>query len=87
MNTTIHINIDKQTKDKAGRLAKELGLDLSTIVKASLKNFVSTESFYVEKGYRMTANLEKIIAEANKERKVFGPFKTARESVKFLRSV
>ena len=86
MNTTIHINIDKQTRDIAKRLAKELGLDLSTVVKASLRNFVVTKSFHVEKGYRMTPFLEGVIKEADKERKTYGPFKTARESIRFLRS-
>ena len=86
MNTTLHINIDKQTRDTARRLAKELGLDLSTVVKASLRNFVVTKSFHVESGYRMTPYLEQIIKEANKERKTYGPFKTASQSVRFLRS-
>ena len=86
MNTTLHINIDKQTRDTAKRLAKELGLDLSTVVKASLKNFVTTKSFHVERGYRMTPYLERIIKDANKEQKTYGPFKTASQSVRFLRS-
>lgn len=85
MNTTLHINIDKGIKNKAQRLASELGLDLSTIVKASIKNFVATKTFHVEHGFRMTSYLEKIIKIANKEQKTYGPFKTAAESIKFLR--
>jgi len=86
MNTTLHVTIDKETKTEAARLAEEMGLDLSTIVKASLKNFVATKTFHVEKTYRMTPYLEGVIREANRENKTYGPFKTASESIKFLRS-
>lgn len=86
MNTTLHVTIDQQTKEKAQKLAKEMGLDLSSIVKASLRTFVANKVFHVEKSYRMTPYLEQIIDEAFKENKTYGPFKTAAESVKFLRS-
>jgi len=64
MNTTLHVTVDEQTKNKAAKLAKEMGLDLSTIVKASLKTFVDTQVFHVEQNSRMTPYLEKIIAQA-----------------------
>ncbi len=87
MNTTLHVTIDRETKLKAQRLAKELGLDLSTVVRAGLKHFVQTESFSVQKTYRMTPYLESIIAEANANPDdVFGPFKTTEEAVEFLDS-
>lgn len=88
MNTTIHVTIDKETKQRAQKLAKEIGLDISTIVKASLKTFVQTESFYVEKSTRVTPRLSSIIAEAKNELtkgKTFGPF-TGKELDKFLLS-
>lgn len=77
MNTTLHITIDKETKYKAQKLAKGLGLDISTIVKASLKTFVQTETFHVEKSSVITPHLAATIAAAKKELaagKVFGPF-------------
>ena len=83
MNTTLHVTIDKQTKAEASKLADEMGLDLSTIVKASLKNFVVTKTFHVERGYHMTPYLEQIIARAKEDfsahRNVSGPFSTAGE--------
>lgn len=69
MNTTLHVTIDKETKTEAARLAEEMGLNLSTIVKASLRTFVETKTFHVEKSYRMTPYLEKLIEEANKDAK------------------
>lgn len=77
MNTTIHVTIDRETKIKAQKLARELGLDISTIVKSSLKTFVQTESFYVEKSKRVTPRLAVVIEQAKKELakgKAFGPF-------------
>ncbi len=78
MNTTLHVTIDRETKQKAQMLAKGMGLDISTIVKASLKTFVQTESFYVEKSSKITPRLASVIAEAKKEYaqgKAFGPFR------------
>jgi addiction module RelB/DinJ family antitoxin len=84
MNTTIHITIDAETKRKAQAMAKDLGLDLSTVVKASLKTFVQNGVFHVEKAYRMTPYLEQIIEAAEKENKTYGPFKTGEAAIKFL---
>ena len=67
MNTTLHVTMDKQTKEAAGKLAADMGLDLSTVVKASLKTFVETGVFHVERSFRMTPYLEKIIATAKKD--------------------
>ena len=84
MNTTLHVTLDKQTKDSAAKLAQEMGLDLTTVVKASLKTFVQTQVFHVEHAPRMTPYLEKIIARARADFKadrnispVFSDAKTA----------
>lgn len=88
MNTTLHVTIDKETKNKAQKLAKELGLDISTIVKASLKTFVQTETFHVEKSHTITPHLAATIAQAKKElskSKAHGPF-SGQELDEFLAS-
>lgn len=77
MNTTLHVTIDKETKNKAQKLAKEMGLDISTIVKASLRTFVQAESFYAEKPSRVTPRLAAVIQQARAELargKALGPF-------------
>ena len=38
--TVISVKVDKETKKKAQVLAKDLGLPLSTIINANLKDFV-----------------------------------------------
>lgn len=87
--TTLHIHIDKQTKEDAAKLAGQLGLDLSVIVKASLKNFLRTQRFEVEQTHRMTPYLEQVIAEARKDfaagRNISGPFKDAASTAKHLK--
>lgn len=91
MNTTLHVTVDQPTKDAAAKLAREMGLDLSTIVKASLKTFVETQVFHVERSYRMTPYLEKIIARARADYKagknIAGPFSTPREISAYLDSL
>ncbi|HEX9503812.1 MAG TPA: hypothetical protein VF974_05865 [Patescibacteria group bacterium] len=67
MNTTLHVTVDKQTKDAASKLAADMGLDLSTLVKAILKTFVQTGVFKIEHSFRITPYLEKIIATAKKD--------------------
>jgi addiction module RelB/DinJ family antitoxin len=89
--TTLHITIDRETKQKAQALAKELGLDISTVVRASLRQFVRTESFSVERSYRMTPYLEKLISDAKAESAKnsgaeFGSFENSDDAAKFLRS-
>lgn len=45
MNTTaIYIKTEKETKDKAKKVAKELGLSLSAVVNGFLKQFVKTKT-------------------------------------------
>jgi addiction module RelB/DinJ family antitoxin len=80
----LHINIDKKTKQEAASLAEELGLDLSVIVRASLKNFIQTKTFHVEKYYRMTPYLENLIEEINRENEWSNTLKTAEDVTKFL---
>ena len=91
MNTTLHISIDQKTKTAAANLAADLGLDLSTIVKASLKSFIMTKRFEVEKSYRMTPYLEQVIGQAKKDfasrRNVSGPFSTTEELKKHFSKV
>ena len=86
MNTTLHINIDKKTKAEAAKLANELGLDLSVIVRASLKNFLQTKTFHVEKTFAMTPYLEDLIEQINEENEWSGPRKTVKDVIKTLDS-
>lgn len=89
MNTTLHVTVDKQTKDAAAKIAAEMGLDLSTVVKASLKSLVQTGVFHVERSFQMTAYLEKIIAQARKdlvaEKKISPSFVDSKSAIVWLK--
>ncbi len=78
MKTTMHIKVDKDIKDKSADLASRLGLSLSTIVNASLRNFIKTETFSVSAGEEMTPYMASWMAEIEKDKKasknISGPF-------------
>lgn len=78
MKTTMHIKVDKDIKDKSFKLAKGLGLSLSTIVNASLRNFIKIETFSVSAGEIMTPYMESWLAEIEKDKmtgkNMSGPF-------------
>lgn len=67
MKTVINIKIDKDIKKKAQELALELGVPLSTIVNVYLRQFIRTREFSFSLAYSMSPQLEKIIAEAEKD--------------------
>jgi addiction module RelB/DinJ family antitoxin len=83
MKTTMHIKVDKDIKDKSQKIAGRMGLSLSTIVNASLRNFIKTETFSVSTGEEMTPYMESWIVEIEKDKKtgknVSGPFNSIEE--------
>lgn len=83
MNTTLHITINKELKDRAQEVAEQLGLDVSSIVRASLLSIVRTGKFQAENNPRMTPFLESVISEAEKEKKSVS-FKNSKQAIDFL---
>ncbi|OGL35356.1 hypothetical protein A3F65_01460 [Candidatus Saccharibacteria bacterium RIFCSPHIGHO2_12_FULL_47_16b] len=77
MKTTISVSIDKTTKDEAQNLAQSLGLTLSSLINAYLKQVIITRRIELYAPEPMTPKLEKLIAEAEAEvaaGEVSGPF-------------
>jgi len=78
MKTTMHIKVDKEIKEKSAKIAQRLGLSLSTVVNASLRNFVKTETFSVSTAEEMTPYMESWLAEIEEDKKtgknISGPF-------------
>ena len=64
MKTVINIKSDIETKKKAQKLSKELGVPLSTIINVYLKQFIRTKEFTFSLAYSVRPELEKIISEA-----------------------
>ena len=86
--TMINIKTDKKVKEEAQKLAEELGFTLSGFVTASLKQFVRDRkvSFSVE--YQMTPQLERELAEVERDLKAgknLSPkFSSAKEASDYL---
>jgi DNA-damage-inducible protein J len=88
MQTILNIKTDKELKEQAQRIAKEIGVPLTTVVNSFLKQFVRDEEVtFSAKEYKMTPYLEAMVEEARKEfaeGKTSGPFDNAEDLIKHL---
>lgn len=91
MKTTINIKADKEVKENAQKIAKDLGLTLSAIMNASLKEFIRNRSVSFSTIPKMTPYLESVLDEVEKDIKegknMAGPFSTAEEMDEYLDSL
>ena len=88
MITTMLIKLDKGVKERAQKVAKELGLPMSTIVSNYLKDFAVTKEVTF-KPLTPTAKTARALIQARKNiaaGKVHGPFTTMEEIKKYLNS-
>jgi len=70
MNTQTILNVktDKKLKEEAKKVSAELGVPLSTVINAFLKQFVrDKEITFSSNQYRPTPYLERILTEAQRE--------------------
>ena len=78
MKTIINVKTDPRTKQEAAKLAQELGLTLSAVVQASLREFIRSKSFSVSAAPRMTPYLERLIGGTESDfrlhKNISGPF-------------
>jgi len=76
--TVINIKADKAVKKQAQHIAGRLGVPLSSIINSFLKQFIRTEEVTFSTASKMTPELEAIISEIERDRKVgkniSGPF-------------
>lgn len=91
MKTVIHIKTDPQVKENAQKLALELGLNLSDVINASLRNFIRTREVYFSDIPRMTPELEKLLDtvedDIKNKRNLSPSFKTVGKAIKYLDSL
>lgn len=89
MKTQVNLKIDPRVKKDAQKMAKELGLSLSSVVNVTLKQFARTGELEISTTPKTTVYLENLVKEARREfgvRKSHGPFGTAEEMIKSLES-
>ncbi|OHA17328.1 MAG: hypothetical protein A3C79_03355 [Candidatus Taylorbacteria bacterium RIFCSPHIGHO2_02_FULL_45_28] len=70
MKTVINIKVDRDIKEHAFKVAKNMGLPLSTIINAFLKKFIADQSITFTAPLKPSKNLEKILKRADKDIKM-----------------
>ena len=89
--TLISIKTDQEIKKNVQRLAQELGLSLSDIVNAALRNFIRTREVYISSIPHMTLELERLLGIVEKDIKTgknMSPaFSSAEKANKYLASL
>ncbi len=88
MKTVINIKTDKVVKENAQEIARDLGLSLSDIVNASLRNFIKTREIYISAVPQMTPELERLLGPIEKDivfgKKLSPAFSSADEALGYL---
>lgn len=91
MKTVINVKTDWEVKKTAQELAKELGLSLSAIVNAYLKQFIRTREVYFSNAPRMSVALENLLGNIEKDIRInrnFSPeVSSESELKKYLTSI
>lgn len=59
--TVINIKTDKEVKANVQKLAEELGISLSDVINASLRNFIRLREVRISSVPQMTMELEKLL--------------------------
>lgn len=76
--TVIHIKADRSVKEQAHKVASRLGVPLSVVVNAFLKQFIRTEEITLASAPTMTPELEAVLFEVEQDRRekknISGPF-------------
>lgn len=67
--TSVHVKIDSDMKVQAQKTAEELGLSLSAVMKALLKQFIRTQRLSVGVGEEPSAYMIEALKTSNKEYK------------------
>jgi len=90
MQTVIHIKADKEVKENAAKVARELGLNLSDVINASLRNFIRTREIVFSNTPQMTPELEKLLDKVEEDikhnRNLSPKFESAKEAINWLKS-
>lgn len=67
MKSVINIKTEKEIKENAQKIAKDIGLSLSDVINASLRNFIRTREVYFSAIPRMTPEFERLVGRIDKD--------------------
>ncbi|MDZ4284858.1 MAG: hypothetical protein U1A28_03470, partial [Patescibacteria group bacterium] len=76
MKTIIHIKADREVKENAQQIAGELGLSLSAVMNAQLRQFIRSRALYAATIPRMSPELERLLVDVDRDirrKKNFSP--------------
>lgn len=89
--TTINIKADKEIKEKAQKVARDLGMPLSTIINAYLNQFIRTKEvhFYLEGELKPSVKrrLDRLQKEVMAGKNLSPTFSDARKATRYLKSL
>lgn len=90
MKTLINIKADKEVKEQAQKVAAELGMPLSTIINAYLKQFIQTKEvhFAVEGKLKpaVKKRLDRLQKDVEEGKSLSPAFDSAEEALRYLHS-
>ena len=88
--TTINIKADREVKRKAQKVARDLGMPLSTVINAYLNQFIRTKEvhFYTEGTLKPSVKrrLDRLQKEAMEGKNLSPAFSSVEEAIRYLRS-
>lgn len=86
----LNVKTDKDVKQEASKIAKELGVPLSTVVNAYLKEFVREKAVRISIEPRLRPEIGKFLKKASedyrKKNNISNGFATAQEAIGYLHS-
>lgn len=89
--TIINIKTEKEVKVTVQKLAKDLGLSLSDVMNAALRNFIRSREVYFSNIPQMTPEFERLLGSIEKDiqtKKNLSPaFDSADKAIKYLNSL
>jgi addiction module RelB/DinJ family antitoxin len=90
MQTMLSVKIDKNLKKKAQEVAHTLGVSLNAVINQNIKKFISERNITFTDEPILKKRTQKILAKLSKDaregKNMVGPFYTAEDAIKVLRS-
>jgi len=88
MKTVLNIKTDIEVKKQAQKIARDIGLPLSTVVNAYLKEFIQNRRVTFSTEPQVRPEVEKRLLQASRDYKegenIVGPFRSAKEMDAYL---
>jgi len=89
--SVINVKTDRDVKKNAQKVAEELGLSLSTVINAYLRQFVRNKEIHLSTTHHMSSGLEKFLGKVERDiatgKNFSGPFSSKKELNEYFASL